>query len=135
MVIQQLALVSVTCFPEGLPFPVTTPTHIWCENAKGSFETVIFRLMVNVSMENCGDSTANACIRDLFPGGGCTYQSLNQHNRKVSSSHCHGGRPRPPPLPERVWGNRLPKSGHGYCVVTPANSATHPGVKTSALFS
>ena len=51
MVIQQLTLVSVTCFPEGLPLPVMTPTLIWGGNANGSFETVIFHLMVNVYME------------------------------------------------------------------------------------
>ena len=44
MVIQQLTVVSVTCFPEGLPLPVMTPTLIWGGNANGSFETVIFNL-------------------------------------------------------------------------------------------
>ena len=50
-VIQQLPLVSVTCLPEGLPLPVNTPTQIGVGNANGSFETVIFHLIVNVYME------------------------------------------------------------------------------------
>ena len=40
------------------------------ENANRSFETVICQLMVNVYIQNCGNSTgnstANTCIRDLL---------------------------------------------------------------------
>ena len=47
---QQLTHVSVTRFPEGLPLPVSKPPQMLGENAKGSFETVIFHMMVNVYM-------------------------------------------------------------------------------------
>ena len=47
---QQLTFVSVTLFPEGLPLPVSKPTQMLGENANGSFETIIFHMMVNVYM-------------------------------------------------------------------------------------
>ena len=47
---QQLTLVSVTRFPEGLPLPVSKPPQILGESAKGSFETVIIHMMVSVYM-------------------------------------------------------------------------------------
>ena len=65
---QQLTFVSVTCFPEGLPLPVSKPTQVVGESANGSFETVIFHMMVNVYMESWCNPTANTCIRDQFPG-------------------------------------------------------------------
>ena len=50
-VVQQLILVSVTCLPEGLPLPAIKPTQIGRGNANGSFEIVMFHLIVNVYME------------------------------------------------------------------------------------
>ena len=79
-VIQQLPLVSVTCLPEGLPLPINKPTQVGGWNANGSFETIIFHLIVNVYMEITiiqqlilvsvtsfpeGLPTAYICIRDL----------------------------------------------------------------------
>ena len=48
VVIQQLTLVSVTCFPEGLPLPVIKPIQILGESANVSVETIIFHLMVKL---------------------------------------------------------------------------------------
>ena len=56
--------------------PVATPP--W-RQANGPFETSIFHLMANVYMDNCGNPTANTCIRDhiQFPGR-AAFQSLSQ---------------------------------------------------------
>ena len=65
---QQLTFVSVTCFPEGLPLPVSKPTQVLGESANGSSVTVIFHMMANVYMGNWCNPAANTYIRDQFSG-------------------------------------------------------------------
>ena len=44
------------------------------------FETIIFHMMANVYMENCGNSSGNTCIRDQIQFYGRAVRTSHQAN-------------------------------------------------------